>query len=424
MPALLTCFSAMTYEIRDILKSQTQVSAADTASQTSNSIDISWDTDLRRPSSQYSSISRLTSNATQTVLERKASYVQDCYAQFGRPMDPKPPQYQFATPTPTDTKIFSLLDAIDPKPTIQFVSLSASGRTVVFLSEYSFWVFETRYGTLICSRVNPKDKKKPKGFKRRSKEPVLPYHDCAFHCAALSDKLLAIGVNDMILVFAIEEGSNTERPIFCDEFDCTNPERLRFSANGEQLVGVLRDNGEDRTQVLIYSTASFPDPAEITWEDPSSPNDVAFSTDGNMIAICSSPSGSRAEIRILRKFQEEWREFLIQEEVLFGKKDKVGLGFTRIMLYVPWYKLTAHVSHSYQGNRRLALSVDSPSVTDKDCFRIVADQRGKVIAEPPKNPYENIMLGQKGTDNWGIAASEYAVALVNKKGTFPQSRWS
>jgi len=66
------------------------------------------------------------------------------------------------------------------------------------------------------------------------------------------------------------------------------------------------------------------------------------------------------------------------------------------------------------------MSVDSPSVADKDCFRIVADQRGKVIAEPPKNPYENIMLGQKGTDNWGIAASEYAVALVSKKGTFPQ----
>jgi hypothetical protein len=68
------------------------------------------------------------------------------------------------------------------------------------------------------------------------------------------------------------------------------------------------------------------------------------------------------------------------------------------------------------------MSVDSPSVTDKDCFRIVADQRGKVMAETPPNQYENILLGQKGMDNWGIAASDYAVALVSKKGTLSQNK--
>ena len=62
------------------------------------------------------------------------------------------------------------------------------------------------------------------------------------------------------------------------------------------------------------------------------------------------------------------------------------------------------------------MSVDSPSVTNKDCYRIVADQCGKVLAETPKNQFENIMLGQKGTDNWAIAVSEYAVALISKKG--------
>jgi len=413
----------MTREIRDILKSQSPV-PGDTLTQTSSGLDISWDQDFRRPSSQYSS--RRTSNATQLALERNSSHVKDYCDEIKRPIDTNAPPYNVTAPTPKSTRTYSLLDSIDPKPTIHLVAISASGRTVTLLSEHSFWVFETRYGTLICSRVHPKDRKKTKektkGFMRKSKDPPFPYHDRTFHCATLSDKLLAVGVNDMILVFSIEEGSNTEHPIFCNEFDCTNPERIRFSANGEQLVGVLRDTGEDRTQVLIYSTAAFHDPAEVIWEDSYSPNDVAFSTDGNMIAICSSPSGSRAQFRVLRKFNEEWLELLFQEEQLFGKNDKVGLGYTRITLYVSGKSCPLTFSCSHQCNRRLAMSVDSPSVTDKDCFRIVADQRGKIIAETPKNPYENILLGQKGTDNWGIAASDYAVALVSKKGRFSKTR--
>ena len=139
---------------------------------------------------------------------------------------------------------------------------SASGRMVVVLSQHSFWVFETRWGTLICSRVSAKEKKKTKLFGRRSKSgnhqgtQELQYHDRAFHCAALSDKYLAIGVDDMIMVFAVE-GVDNERPVFCDEFQCTIPEKLKFSPNGEQLAVVLRDEGNDRTQVLIYSTTTF-----------------------------------------------------------------------------------------------------------------------------------------------------------------------
>ena len=65
----------------------------------------------------------------------------------------------------------------------------------------------------------------------------------------------------MIMIFAVEADNDTERPVFCNEFQDKNPERLRFSANGEQLVGVLRDTGQDRTQVLIYSTAAFSEEA-------------------------------------------------------------------------------------------------------------------------------------------------------------------
>jgi hypothetical protein len=334
----------MTYEIRDLLKSQTTPVPTDAASEISYSLDVPL-IPPRRPSSISQESSRRLSNATQESrerIQRNDSYIQDYYEQFKRTPEDEPPRYQKPALIPINTRILKLLDAIQPKPTIQLVALSASGRTVVLLSQYSFWVFESRFGTLINSRVSPKEKKekkKSKGFKRTSKESSSQVPDRAFHCAALSDKFLAIGVDDMIMVFAVEEGSNTDRAIFSDEFECINPERLKFSANGEQLAGVLRDTGEDRTQVLIYSTADFSEsPSAIIWEDsPYSPNDVAFSTDGNMIAICSSPSGSSAEFRILRKFNEEWREFLVQEEVLFGKKDNVGLGFTGITLYLPCF---------------------------------------------------------------------------------------
>jgi len=65
------------------------------------------------------------------------------------------------------------------------------------------------------------------------------------------------------------------------------------------------------------------------------------------------------------------------------------------------------------------MSVDSPSVKGKDNFRIVADQRGRVSAETPKNEYDNVMSGLKGVDNWAIAVSDYGVAMVSKKGTIP-----
>ena len=62
-------------------------------------------------------------------------------------------------------------------------------------------------------------------------------------------------------------------------------------------------------------------------------------------------------------------------------------------------------------------------VNDKDYYRIVADQRGKVAAKEPKHEYENFMSGPKDTDgNWAIAVSDYGIALVSKKGTILQGR--
>ena len=305
-----------------------------------------------RPSfaSQYSS--KRPSNATQKDRETGETYPPDYSEEFKWTTEDNASQYPITSLKPVKCTKYKLFDVIDPKPTIQLVAFSASGRRVVFLSDYSFWVFETQYGTEVCSRVSAREKKKTKLFGRKSKAPqVSQYNDCIFHSAALSDKYLAIGANEMIMIFTVEADNDTERPLFCDEFQDKNPERLRFSANGEQLVGVLRDTGQDHTQVLIYSTAAFSEehsvadvidenecssnPSEISWDDsPYLPNDVAFSTDGNMIAICSGGSGFKAEFRILRKFGQSWREFLVQEVELFEKNDKLGWGFTRITLYL------------------------------------------------------------------------------------------
>jgi len=50
---------------------------------------------------------------------------------------------------------------------------------------------------------------------------------------ALSDKYLAIGVHDRIMVFSIQDNSQMELPLFGDEFECINPEILKFSAAGD-----------------------------------------------------------------------------------------------------------------------------------------------------------------------------------------------
>jgi hypothetical protein len=66
------------------------------------------------------------------------------------------------------------------------------------------------------------------------------------------------------------------------------------------------------------------------------------------------------------------------------------------------------------------MTVNSLSVKAKDYYRIVAKQPGNVTAETAKGERENSMSGLKGSDNWGIAVSELAIALVSKKGTILQ----
>jgi hypothetical protein len=71
----------------------------------------------------------------------------------------------------------------------------------------------------------------------------------------------------------------------------------------------------------------------------------------------------------------------------------------------------------------LAIAVDSPSRSDNDYYRLVADQWGIVTAEDPNDQYANIMMGEKGKDgNWTIAVSECGFALVSNQGTISQAK--
>lgn len=341
----------MNSEIRDLMRAQSISASIDVDLQTVSSRDVLFD--RSRNSSFTSQNSSRTSISTLRDQKRtnSCSYIHEIYEEFKLTAEDSQPKYLSVPLKRVKGSItHQLLHKIDLKPTIQLVALSASGQRVVLLSPYSFWVFRTLSGNIISSRVSPREKKTSR-FGRRSKDTQLP--DLQFLCAALSDKYLAIGVHDMIMVFSIEEGSQTERPVFSAKFESTNPERLKFDLSGEQLAAVFRDTGQDRTRVLIYSTASFSEeklsgdveddedddpnfePFEKSWNNsPYDPNDLTFSSDGSMLAICSSPSGSCTEVRILRKFKEGWRVLLTKEVELFGKNDKVGLGFTRITLYV------------------------------------------------------------------------------------------
>lgn len=332
----------MSTQIYDALrvKGSSTPAPVDMDGQTIASLSVSLDPS--RPSSSVSpDPSRRPSSNTLISRKRTNSRTFDLYDDFILDLEDSPP-YLSTPKRVNESKTFSLLDKIDPKPTIQLVVLSASGQKVALLSQYSFWIFETRFGTLISSRVSPKERRRRSVFERRQRDTELP--DEPFQCAALSDRYLAIGLHDVMVIFSAVEGHTTERPVFRHSSESTKTERLKFASKGEQLAVVLRDTGQDRTQVLIFSTATFSEeqckekldsePSKISWNDsPYNPNDMAFSPNGKMLVICSSPSGSRAEFRILRKFGEDWAELLVQEVELFGGKDKVGLGFSRVTLY-------------------------------------------------------------------------------------------
>jgi hypothetical protein len=89
---------------------------------------------------------------------------------------------------------------------------------------------------------------------------------------------------------------------------------------------------------VIPENDSGSKPSEIgCYDSPYPPNDVTFSTDKNMIAICTGGSGFKAEFRIFRKFGRSWRKLLAKEVRLFNTNDKVGQAFTKIALYLTFH---------------------------------------------------------------------------------------
>jgi hypothetical protein len=127
--------------------------------------------------------------------------------------------------------------------------------------------------------------------------------------------------------------------------------KLLFSADGGLLLSHTKVRNLEK--MFIYSNEIFsnepprlPGPnnglegsvGEIDWEDEiHKPKDVAFSSDGNMVAICTTHSAdAKAKIRLLRKGEDhKWKTWGVQMVTIFPTNDArecTGAGLTGISL--------------------------------------------------------------------------------------------
>jgi hypothetical protein len=254
----------------------------------------------------------------------------------------------------------------------------------------------------------------------------------SFSCVALSDEYLAIGTKEKIMIFSVN-GDHAGRWLACDDIKKAAITKLTFSSNGSQLVALIvvddKDTfeeariymtnqfwplrGEDRRRAVIRRQRDL-NPAEIKWprDFVHSPSGIAFSREGTMIAICTTHSKARAEIRILKKEVATWRSWGIREVTVHiaDHREWHGLALTGISLY---YELWGLLIVSFQNDECLALSVDSTNSDAADCYRIVSERTHFKLERAAQ-----IASGPRGTANLAIAVSQpyYAVALLNRDG--------
>lgn len=171
----------------------------------------------------------------------------------------------------------------------------------------------------------------------------------------MSDEYLAIGTKEKIMIFCVS-GDHAGRWIACDDITKAAITKLTFSVDGSQLVAlVVVDDKETYEEARIYMANQFwslkPEdkvravirrqadlnPACVKWQRDfvHSPSGIAFSTKGTMVAICSTHSKARAEIRILKKEVSTWRSWGIGEVTVHtaDHRDWHGLALTGIALY-------------------------------------------------------------------------------------------
>jgi hypothetical protein len=207
---------------------------------------------------------------------------------------------------------------------IEMTAISPTGRKVALLSKRKFWVFNTRPVTLICVGEFIKGGtifQYASGDRRlETQHPIINVNVSTFSAVALSDRYLAIAAPGRVMVFIIEnEFSGRWVVSYQTTYDQrASIERMAFSGDGEQLLALLRAAIGHSSQVrsLTFHSGLFPKEKigrnepdrpqiqEVIFEndwDLYRPTGVAFSLEGTLAAICTSHSGYRAGIQLLRR---------------------------------------------------------------------------------------------------------------------------
>lgn len=239
------------------------------------------------------------------------------------------------------------------KDKIEFTAISATGHTVAVVTKQRFWVFVTTQISLACSGVFERRKiyKYASGEDEPQNQHPAPdkFSVSSFSCIALSDEYLAIGATEKVMVFAVT-GEHSGRWIVCDNIPKSEITKLAFSPDGKQFVAlVVKDEKDSYDSARIYSTDVFlPNErapilqtrslgvSEIQWRDfVHKPSGISFSQNGEMIAICTTHSRAKAEIRILKKEVATWRNWGTREVAVHvpDHREWHGGGLTGISLY-------------------------------------------------------------------------------------------
>lgn len=238
------------------------------------------------------------------------------------------------------------------RDTIVSTAISATGRTVAVVTKQRFWVFVTTQVSLVCSGLFERKKvyKYASGEEKLQNQHPVPdkFSVSSFSTIALSDEYLAIGTTEKLMVFAVT-GEHSGRWTVCDDIPKSEVIKLAFSPDGKQLVAlVVKDERNSYDSARIYSTDVFLPRerapilqtealgvSEIQWQDVvHKPSGIAFSQNGEMVAICTTHSSAKADIRILKREVSTWRNWGTREVTVHqpDHREWHGGGLTGISL--------------------------------------------------------------------------------------------
>lgn len=233
--------------------------------------------------------------------------------------------------------------------------ISPSGNRVGLFKEYEYWVFDTSNN----QANGPIPLRPPMKFGGHFKKKGVYHYGLSmgepkhhkykitkFLCAALTDKYVAIGTQDKILIF----GNGGQWLVAHEEKDASI-DQLMFSPDGTELLAIVTTMVKDisHQRLLLAPTTSFPG-TTLRREKPvltevvdwgkrvQIPSGAAFSSDGNRIAIYTScDAEGKCEIRLLerqciRDNKFEWQR-LGEDSIDVGSRRSPG-ELTGVQLFV------------------------------------------------------------------------------------------